>query len=997
MSLTQYFPSYPHIDSDKFYQELYQLKEFNELGEKGRTDRFLHHQIIPSRFLSMYTFYQSLLLIHDTGTGKSGVVSSLINTLKKESLFMPILYLTSNDTLLKNFKFELNKLSSWVQDKGSSFKSEGRFYRKYNIHFGTFSAFANETKQSMLAKIKRFDKGLIVIDEAHNLITKNMNNYNILFKFIHGIPNRKVLVMSATPMRDSFLELIPLLNLVLPNPLSTGKDFVQEYLQSKKENKRIIISWKGQKEKDFQKKIQGYISFFRQKEEDLNVKYMGTIYKPMENTPLYTEVMSPFQTEIYMDTWKKDSPKEKEKIIDDKEQKEGDDTDEEKFYNELYNNSIQSGLMVFPNKTYGLKESEHYLAKSRFNSIFIKESGMIPNPTSFDQIQHNLKAVQEYSSVYHDVIQSVLNAKAKNQCVYVYSERINGSGILRCVYLLAQFFNFRLIELKHQKTEFNWSEKTERCIFLNEIDEKKTDIMSMIKAFNDPRNKFGEYIRVIFGTDKTTEGITLKNIQQIHIVTPSWNYGKKNQATGRGIRFGSHDALREAGLQVNVDIYLHCAIPNVANPMENSISFLQYTRGEFKENNILFFMYQLLITAVDCQLNYYQNFQEFAKDFTASCYFQKCKYPCLGITNKKPEELFYGNYNTFYNNNVYTPKIMNLFQNDASPKTFETILDLLSVKKDVYLVYSALQLIINIPLPIFINGTYFLIEQDGIFYCSPSRDIKRWNNKPIFSKITAQPDFLLPENTQSVKEKMYIESEEYTKEKISKFQDYITSKNVELFIKMFKSFPKMIQDFILEQKPELKFLDGIEWVNKREKWMTSNKEYTLDKQGNFDKILSQKEKQISQEELLKDNPFGIYAILTKSGIKIRDISTEKKVGTTKSKTKGQSCTTIDVEQIIYYIFLLQDHFDDNWKNYISPEKKHLYDKRVPQILQSKDIDKDYKKQQRIFSKLRDDKPISKEEMEWFLILKSAGSTRPSLCSYLLELLRNKNLVISESL
>ena len=181
----------------------------------------------------------------------------------------------------------------------------------------------------------------------------------------------------------------------------------------------------------------------------------------------------------------------------------------------------------------------------------------------------------------------------------------------------------------------------------------------------------------------------------------------------------------------------------------------------------------------------------------------------------------------------------------------------------MYLVYSALQLIINIPLPIFINGTYFLIEQDGIFYCSPSRDIKRWNNKPIFSKITAQPDFLLPENTQSVKEKMYIESEEYTKEKISKFQDYITSKNVELFIKMFKSFPKMIQDFILEQKPELKFLDGIEWVNKREKWMTSNKEYTLDKQGNFDKILSQKEKQISQEELLKDNPFGIYAILTK--------------------------------------------------------------------------------------------------------------------------------------
>ena len=31
MTLTQYFPFYPSIDSDKFYQELYELKEFNEL------------------------------------------------------------------------------------------------------------------------------------------------------------------------------------------------------------------------------------------------------------------------------------------------------------------------------------------------------------------------------------------------------------------------------------------------------------------------------------------------------------------------------------------------------------------------------------------------------------------------------------------------------------------------------------------------------------------------------------------------------------------------------------------------------------------------------------------------------------------------------------------------------------------------------------------------------------------------------------------------------
>ena len=81
-------------------------------------------------------------------------------------------------------------------------------------------------------------------------------------------------------------------------------------------------------------------------------------------------------------------------------------------------------------------------------------------------------------------------------------------------------------------------EKKDRLIFL--ADE---DIQELVEMFNNPNNRHGEYFRVIFGTDKTTEGITLKNIQEIHITTPGWNFGKKNQAEGRDIRIGSHSAL----------------------------------------------------------------------------------------------------------------------------------------------------------------------------------------------------------------------------------------------------------------------------------------------------------------------------------------------------------------------------------------------------------------------------------------------------------------------
>ena len=38
-------------------------------------------------------------------------------------------------------------------------------------------------------------------------------------------------------------------------------------------------------------------------------------------------------------------------------------------------------------------------------------------------------------------------------------------------------------------------------------------------------------------------GITIKNVEQVHIVNPWYNYGKIIQAVARAIRFGSHEQL----------------------------------------------------------------------------------------------------------------------------------------------------------------------------------------------------------------------------------------------------------------------------------------------------------------------------------------------------------------------------------------------------------------------------------------------------------------------
>ena len=91
MKYSDFFPSYPSLQNyESLYQELYQKKEFYDLKGIGELNDFRHYQLIPARFLSPWTFYQRLLLIHDTGTGKSASISAALDLLKKMMVRLPL-------------------------------------------------------------------------------------------------------------------------------------------------------------------------------------------------------------------------------------------------------------------------------------------------------------------------------------------------------------------------------------------------------------------------------------------------------------------------------------------------------------------------------------------------------------------------------------------------------------------------------------------------------------------------------------------------------------------------------------------------------------------------------------------------------------------------------------------------------------------------------------------------------------------------------------------
>jgi hypothetical protein len=77
-----------------------------------------------------------------------------------------------------------------------------------------------------------------------------------------------------------------------------------------------------------------------------------------------------------------------------------------------------------------------------------------------------------------------------------------------------------------------------------------------ILAGGYPNNFTGKICRMFMITQSGAEGISLKNVRQVHIMEPFWNYVRLEQVQGRAIRICSHKDLPMAERTVEVFTYL---------------------------------------------------------------------------------------------------------------------------------------------------------------------------------------------------------------------------------------------------------------------------------------------------------------------------------------------------------------------------------------------------------------------------------------------------------
>jgi hypothetical protein len=152
----------------------------------------------------------------------------------------------------------------------------------------------------------------------------------------------------------------------------------------------------------------------------------------------------------------------------------------------------------------------------------------------------------------------------------------------------------------------------------------------ILKIFNDPKNKRGQIIKVLLITEAGAEGITLKNVRQLHIMEPYWNEVLIRQVIGRAKRMYSHVALPEAERDVTVYRYETTFTTEQKEYITRKLGWdldEKYTtdeiismiaaRKQFATDQIEEFMKE---TAVDCYLNKRDNDLHRPEDNPLVCY-----------------------------------------------------------------------------------------------------------------------------------------------------------------------------------------------------------------------------------------------------------------------------------------------------------------------------------------------------------------------------------------
>ncbi len=372
------------------------------------------------------------------------------------------------------------------------------------------------------------------------------------------------------------------------------------------------------------------------------------------------------------------------------------------------------------------------------------------DPKTAEEIKNNLA---KYSSVFAAIVKWAKDHP--DEVIFIYDEFVaaGGGGAINLGLVLQQH-GFVWAKTSHDIRQSDPRGKKRFVVITSNpaTTHQSKRIENIIQSISQPDNKYAERCQIIIGSRKIAEGITIKNVRQVHVVMPHWNISAIDQALGRVFRIGSHEAFPED--QRYIRIFRHASVKeydkdedpteynkgqgfpsNVGFSKEETMDIIVYRIAGNKEYYNTQIYRLLKEIAWDCPLAYKRNVLEGDQDGTRACDYQKCNYRCDNFPKKyilknrkvwdyeiQEKDLLKDTYNIFYateNISEMVEKVQRLFGVYFSLR-FDMIGHLIDVtiEEEKNLLLQALDFIINARIQIknrYGLGSY-LKEQGNIYF-----------------------------------------------------------------------------------------------------------------------------------------------------------------------------------------------------------------------------------------------------------------------------------------
>jgi predicted O-methyltransferase YrrM len=760
----------------------------------------LAHQEIVRRYLNVHTPYRGLLLYHGLGSGKtcsSIAIAENMKQFKKIIVMCPASLKTNymkelkkcgdpeyNATLhhwkqvhyldadypivTKQLCFDLKKGQSvWVtvpdqpvnfadlpsnQQQSIQLQIDQLILTKYQfIHYNGLSEAARVWKD-LLQKEKSegnpFHNKVVIVDEAHNLISRIVNKIDAkgekiaikLYNWLKTAENCKIILLSGTPIINSPYEIVILYNILRGtntvytfdnkqsevsqaviakhrnHPLLKDVDIVDttqpdKFLITKsprgftlKQN-RLQMSepsnydqalyetqekeFKSNVEKALQCTFSGIQKFdaLPEKEEEFTAMFLEnpdnlnmlmrritglTSYFPdMESlmpklnpSEIIYIPMTDTQFEYYDGA--RESEREQEKRSSRKKTEETLSSNSYKIKSRLACNFAFPAEIERPKLSKDATEFDLFEQESYQESDEPKEE-IDALQKCYKQIKtffaNDPDSVATYSPKFDAVANTIMriNGADKPQLHLVYSQflTLEGLNLFAIMLQLKKYGEYVAFDIVKEKDKWTVpasvkSKQNKYVLYTGAMEPEKREIIRNIfnKDMDGVPSELHAYVEsmvpitVFMITSAGAEGISLKCVQNVHIMEPYWNPIRIDQVIGRARRICSHATLPEEEQYVNVYKYIMV--------LEKQAHKTRAFSDKFNKEPVPVTTDEYLMKLSMKKDDIIRTFQTYIQDSAIDCFLHKTT--CFDIPSKDPQSLLL-NYNSDISKDKTLPKI----------------------------------------------------------------------------------------------------------------------------------------------------------------------------------------------------------------------------------------------------------------------------------------------------------------------------------------------------